>query len=462
MLLFSGYHGSWSFLEGIAMSDRIKVHVVRYRECKNLILRYRDPLTGKHVRKSSGTASIKDARKAATRWEDELNSGRDRRRYAVTWEQFRLRYESEVLLSLAPRTAKKADSVFNVLERIVPQVKNGLLRELTAERLSVLQAELRKAGRAESSITGTLAYVHAALAWALDQGLIAELPKMKRPKRAKRSGGADPMKGRPITTEEFERMLGKVSAGLAPEPVKPKADGQRKRKPYNRKPPATIAHEVVESWRHLLRGLWWSGLRLGEALNVYWDRADKLCVDLSGRRPMLRIVAELEKGGRDRLLPLAPEFAEFLLQTPESERHGRVFKPLGKDNNVVGLTFVGHIISRIGKAAGAKVHTDYRTGKIKYASAHDLRRSFGERWSTRVMPQVLMAMMRHESIGTTMRFYVGRNANTTADAAWAAYENGKRGTVLGTVAKNEQAAQLPILDLNGCRDESYDKSQGHS
>ena len=46
------------------MSDRIKVHVVRYRECKNLILRYRDPLTGRHVRKSSGTASKKDARKA--------------------------------------------------------------------------------------------------------------------------------------------------------------------------------------------------------------------------------------------------------------------------------------------------------------------------------------------------------------------------------------------------------------
>ena len=27
----------------------------------------------------------------------------------------------------------------------------------------------------------------------------------------------------------------------------------------------------VESCRHLLRGLWWSGLRLGEALNLSWD-----------------------------------------------------------------------------------------------------------------------------------------------------------------------------------------------
>ena len=33
-----------------------------------------------------------------------------------------------------------------------------------------------------------------------------------------------------------------------------------------------------------------------------------------------------------------------------------------------------------------------------------------------------MELMRHESIQTTMRFYVGQNAQRTADAAWAAYE----------------------------------------
>jgi hypothetical protein len=31
------------------------------------------------------------------------------------------------------------------------------------------------------------------------------------------------------------------------------------------------------------------------ALELYWDRPDKLCVDLSGRRPMLQIVAEFRK-----------------------------------------------------------------------------------------------------------------------------------------------------------------------
>ena len=39
------------------MSDRIRVHVIRYKECKNFILRYLDPVTGKYCRKTSGTTS---------------------------------------------------------------------------------------------------------------------------------------------------------------------------------------------------------------------------------------------------------------------------------------------------------------------------------------------------------------------------------------------------------------------
>ena len=66
----------------------------------------------------------------------------------------------------------------------------------------------------------------------------------------------------------------------------------------------------------------------------------------------------------------------------------------------------------------AVVKVDQNGGKVKYASAHDLRRSFGERWATRVMPPVLQELMRHDSIQTTMRYYVGRNARNTASILW--------------------------------------------
>jgi len=79
----------------------------------------------------------------------------------------------------------------------------------------------------------------------------------------------------------------------------------------------------------------------------------------------------------------------------------------------------------IGKTAGivvdwkaAKPNAEDQESKPIFASAHDLRRSFGERWSSRIMPKELM---RHKSIDTTMRFYVAQNADKTVSILWAAY-----------------------------------------
>ncbi len=55
--------------------------------------------------------------------------------------------------------------------------------------------------------------------------------------------------------------------------------------------------------------------------------------------------------------------------------------------------------------------------------------SFGERWAQRVMPQVLKELMRHGEIDTTLRYYVGRNAATTAATIWEWYDG--HGAALG-------------------------------
>ena len=203
---------------------------------------------------------------------------------------------------------------------------------------------------------------------------------------------------------------------------------------------------------------------MSEGLNLYWDRLDKLCIDLTGKRPTLRIPGECQKSGRDELHPLAPEFCEFLLTTPESERRGRVFRPLRLSNRrlapkqrvpIGSRDRASKIISLIGKAAGVVVDRKRgRDGKerVKFASAHDLRRSFGERWAVRVMPPVLKALMRHESLSTTLGFYVGRNTQATADALWDAY-HAATGNTLGNTTPNrpptDAAENAESLDLQG-------------
>jgi len=150
-------------------------------------------------------------------------------------------------------------------------------------------------------------------------------------------------------------------------------------------------------------------------------------VDLSGRRPMLRIPAEAEKGETHRLLPITPEFAELLAEVPETERQGRVFKPLTKTGEIAKPTryVVGPHVASIGRAAGVVTDQREKKGEIvkEFASAHDLRRAFGFRWSRRLMPTILRELMRHESIDTTMKYYVGVNAEATADELWKAVGN---------------------------------------
>ena len=188
---------------------------------------------------------------------------------------------------------------------------------------------------------------------------------------------------------------------------------------------AVVGPDAAAEWRRFLTALWLGGLRRGEALQLHWDRQDRLHPVFGARgRPVLRVPGELEKGHTDRLLPLAPEFAMMLMETPEADRKGPVLKLPG----ISGRTekrrqeSVGKKISEIGEKAGVKVQVHPETGKVKYASAHDLRRAFGERWAALIMPAHLQQLMRHESIETTLRYYVGANAERTADVCWDAYE----------------------------------------
>ena len=104
------------------------------------------------------------------------------------WEQFRQRYEDEVVPSLADGTGSKIGTTFNLVERFLPMVAAGKLADLTAEALSQFQQGLRAGGRSESTIAGYLAHLKAALTWAVDLELLSERPTIRKPKHAKKGG----------------------------------------------------------------------------------------------------------------------------------------------------------------------------------------------------------------------------------------------------------------------------------
>jgi integrase len=372
------------------------------------MLRYVDPLTGKRKHRSAGTANRKLAERAAAKWEAELQAGKSATG-RVYWKEFRERYTREYLQSLAPQSQKRLKQILDVFERFANPLR---VAGITADVISRYQADLRERGRAEATIKLHSIAIGSAMRWAARKGLIRSAPVIDMPRRAK---GESHMRGRPITLEEFERML-RATRGV-------------------------IGRRAAKDWRRLLRGLWLSGLRLGEAMALSWD-CGGFRADLDGKRPMFIIHAEAEKGHKDRLLPMAPEFAEFIARVPADLRTGYVFdfgkRRYGRGKRPTTKT-AGQNICDIGKAAKIKVR--HEGGKVKHASAHDLRRSFGQRWAARVMPQVLMELMRHDDIQTTMKFYVGRNANDAADTRWKAHAEARKGNKSVTGAWNQDETE---------------------
>lgn len=124
------------------------------------------------------------------------------------------------------------------------------------------------------------------------------------------------------------------------------------------------------------------------------------------------------------MYPVVDAFADFLKAVPEERRIGYVFDTVGVSGRVSRrVDTVSGWILEIGAAAGVKV--DQRPGTdaagnpiliTRFASAHDLRRAFGFRWSLIVPPMVLRDLMRHASVQTTEQFYVGHDAKRTLDA----------------------------------------------
>jgi len=389
------------------MHEEIKVHIVKYKDRANLMMRYECPATGKQIAKSSGTHVKQKAERIAGKWEDDLRKGRYNKSSSMSWSDFREYLEDHHLDGMAKNTFEAYQSSLNVFEN---ECRPRKLADMTTARITALGTAIRKNGRAPATVARHYRHLKAVANWAHKQKLLPVVPEFSMPKLQKG------MRGRPITTEEFERMLAKAGDVMGP--------------------------AAGDSWQFYLKGLWTSGLRLEESLTLRWDPAPGcIVVDFSGKYPMLLIPAEAEKGHANRLLPITPEFAGHLAQVPERQRKGFVFRPLTKPGKSIARTrfAVGPHVAAIGQRAG--VITDrkikHKEEVLSFAGAHDLRRSFGFRWSRKLMPTELRELMRHESVETTMKYYVGVNADVTAKKLWS-----EQGNTLGNTGLKQGIPQM--------------------
>lgn len=366
------------------MADEINVIVVK-RKGLNLYLRYIDPIDGKRREKNSGTTNMKAAQRAAGEWQAELNAGGASSPEFLRWEQFREDFRENYLRHYSDSYANNVEGSLNVVEELMSP---DTLTRITEKWLARFHSLAKKRDVSAYTVRKYFQHLQTALKWAKEQGLIKSVPMF--PKQTKQTQrGAKLMKGRPITGEEFDRILAAV-------------------------PKVAKIPEAADSLKHLLRGLWLSGLRLGEALSLTWDQwADGIRVSVDEDNDVCLMIDGGNQKNRQALTyPVVDDFAEFLLQTPENERQGFVFNAMGQNGKVSRrVDTVSTWLVDIGKAA--KVKVDEKDGSEKFASAHDIRRAFGTRWAKIVPASLLQQLMRHSNIETTMSFYVNITAKDT-------------------------------------------------
>lgn len=251
------------------------------------------------------------------------------------------------------------------------------------------------------------------LTWGHRHGLLKRIPHIEIPTPD------TPARGRPITDAEFAKMVEAV--------------------------PAVVGEDRAAPWCYLLRGLFLGGLRIGEAVKLSWDDPEGVRVDLEREYPLMCIPARFQKGKRETITPITPDFVELLKETPEAERRGLVFKldrvpkkqPEGKPDvpSQLSQQQVEKMVRAIGKKSGVIV----KRSPVEYVSAHDLRRSFCFRWSQRVLPQVLRTLARHRTVQTTLSFYAEADAAMTAEAVWSAV----RDVSANKMANSDQSGRKP-------------------
>lgn len=358
------------------MADRITVKLVRRRSRRRYVVRW----DGQEKTLRAKWGDEQAAYREAFEIEVELN----KQKHAMDFSEGCKLYEDWYLLHSSDKHFKAWVTAKN---RFIGWCEGmpPALSEIDSRTLARFAAEI-STGLSMDSVRGYCGYITGFLKWAERQQFIERAPLLSLPRRKK---GSKKSKGRPLSLEEFERMLAAI--------------------------PSVIKNtEWEESWEFFATGLWESSLRLGEALMLHWTNPP-VKVNLGGKYPMMDFEVEADKGRQVRQLPITPGFFAMI---KDNRRVGHVFRPHLRGGVSRRVDTVSKKISALGQKANIIVDKNAKTGKVKYASAHDLRRSFLERWRSKVDAAVLQVMARHESFETTKQYYLSDEAEKVAEAIW--------------------------------------------
>lgn len=325
---------------------------------------------GKRRKKSFGPGFLgrKKAEKWAAKVELEMDAGTYQQSPKVTWAEFRGRYTTSILESLAAATQAEIGLSMDHFERISNPHKMSAIDTETIDRYAANRRKERgkKHGSTVSpaTVNKELRHLKAVLRVAVDWGYLPKPPKFRMEKEPKKLATY-------VTGDDFAAIY--AACDLATEPQLPNID-------------------PADWWRGLLSLGYMTGWRLGDMLGL---RRDDL--DLEGGYAITR--ADASKGKRDDKVKLHPVVVDHLrklagftpLVFPWRSSRRRLYEAFARLQTTAGIHLDCH---------GNHTHTP----ACHVYGFHDLRRAFATMNADKLTADALQSLMRHKSYQTTQRY----------------------------------------------------------
>jgi integrase len=172
----------------------------------------------------------------------------------------------------------------------------------------------------------------------------------------------DVMKGRPITTEEFERMLAVT--------------------------PTVVGKSSAASWQFALSVLWESAFRIGDLMDFSWDderHIHPVWPSRKGHHPTL-VIPSTQKNGQLQEIPMLPGLQTILDSVPTHQRTGWVVNPQPMEYEINGGTpwfrptksDLQMLVKRFSNSAIARLCGVSETTIRNWVEAEGIRRAPGQ------------------------------------------------------------------------------------
>ncbi len=353
-----------------------KVYVTKRSDRKNYYFVYENQ-KGVKVWKSSGTRVKRDANRLAIDYEKEIvKSFVDE---TVRWSCIVDRYIDE---HLSKHSKHNKTQFMTASGRFVCVFGEPSVRKVGDEMIVKFTSAMIDDNCSPSSVNAYLRQIRAFLKWCKKKRIITsdELPVVEMLKIKPE----DVSRGRALTSDGLKKVIDTIPL---------------------------IVERYWESWRDFILGLWHSGFRVNELLKLSWDDPKFILVDgIDTSTPLFSIPSDGQKSGKREDCPIMPGCVELLRKTPKSDRVGFVFNPIGLKGTVTrSPKLCVRYISKFGKRSGVVVKIKHN-GEKKYASAHDLKRSFATEHSNGMSIEQLMWATRNSTEAVLRKFYLRSDA----------------------------------------------------